>query len=171
LIGELVTDSDREFETLVAPHYPRLLRRLALIVRDPEEAKDLAQATLVRAFEAWHTVDRDEVGPWLMTIGTRLALNEVRRNRRRPSFRLDSEIVSFDDETDDQLWKALGEIRREERAALLLTVLGGYSYAEVASQLEVPAGTAAAWISRAKSHLRGRLMKESGGAYRLRSGA
>lgn len=155
-----MSDNTRDFETLVTPHYPRLVRRLTMIVRDVEEGKDLAQATLLRAFESWSSVDRNDVGPWLMTIGTRLALNEIRRTKRTALWPAARDSVVFDRHSDDELWQALGDLRREERAALLLATLGGYTYAEVASHLDVPPGTAAAWISRAKDHLRSRLGEE-----------
>jgi RNA polymerase sigma-70 factor (ECF subfamily) len=158
---ELLPDGDFDFEALVAPHYSRLVRRLTLIVRDPEEAKDLAQVTLLRAFQAWPTVDRGNVGPWLFTIGTRLALNEIRRRKRRPWWTLEIDVPANPGQIDSALWDALGELRQEERAALVLAVLGGFSYAEIAIQLGVPEGTAASWISRAKGRLRESLAKET----------
>ena len=137
-------------------HYPRLVRRLTLIVRDPHEAEDLAQATLLQAYRAWPNM-RDDVAPWLFTVGTRLALNEVRRRRRwflRPVEELDAigEMSS-----DPDLWAALGQLDRRQRAALVLNVLDGYTQAEIAAQLGVPEGTVASWISRSKAHLRAQL--------------
>jgi RNA polymerase sigma-70 factor (ECF subfamily) len=145
------------FEAMAAAHYPRLVRRLTLVVRDPEEARDLAQSTLERAFAARSSLDGREVGPWLNTIGLRLALNELRRRRRRPWLRLRHDVSSPAGMPDPDLWVALGELRREEVVALVLNALEGYTQAEIAEQLRVPEGTVASWISRAKARLRSRL--------------
>lgn len=40
------------------------------------------------------------------------------------------------------------------RAALLLNVLDGYTQAEIARMLDVPAGTVASWIASGKARLR-----------------
>ena len=70
--------------------------------------------------------------------------------------------------SDPDLWAALGRLRREERAALVLTVLEGYSQAEVATRLGVPEGTVASWLSRTKARLRVELQEEEGPNGRVR---
>ena len=145
------------FEAMAAAHYPRLVRRLTLVVRDAEEAKDLAQATFERAFQARSSLDGREPGPWLTTIGLRLALNEVRRRKRRPWFRLQHDVPGRDGVPDPDLWAALGELRREERVGIVLNILEGYTQGEIAQQLGVPEGTVASWVSRGKARLRARL--------------
>lgn len=55
---------------------------------------------------------------------------------------------------DRGLHEALGTLKREYRAALLLSAVDGYTQAEIAAMLEVPSGTVASWLSRAKAQLR-----------------
>jgi RNA polymerase sigma-70 factor (ECF subfamily) len=55
---------------------------------------------------------------------------------------------------DRDLHEALGALRREYRAALLLNSVDGYTQAEIAAMLQVPSGTVASWLSRAKAQLR-----------------
>jgi DNA-directed RNA polymerase specialized sigma24 family protein len=75
--------SDRAaFTAAISPHYDHLVRRLMLILRDTEEARDVAQSAVMRAFEHRHRFDGQDVRAWLFTIGIRLALNEVRRRSR-----------------------------------------------------------------------------------------
>ena len=49
------------FETEVLPHYAGLVRRLTLIVADGDEARDLAQTSCLRAWEAWDRFDGVDV--------------------------------------------------------------------------------------------------------------
>lgn len=157
-----IANSDREtFDALVATHYARLVRRLTVVVRDPEEAKDLAQATIERAFASRTHVDRLNFEAWLQTIGFRLALNELRRRRRRPWFQLRQDVADGNAMPDTDLWSALGELRREERIAIVWNVLDGYTQAEIASRLGVPEGTVASWVKRGKDHLRAQLKDET----------
>jgi RNA polymerase sigma-70 factor (ECF subfamily) len=147
------------FETAVLPHYAGLVRRLTLLVGDGDQARDLAQTTCLRAWEAWNRFDGADVRAWLYTIGIRLALNEVRRRRRLP-LRVGVEGASWAMAVDPDLWTALASLERRQRAALLLNVLDGYSQVEIGHMLGVPPGTVASWLARAKARLRLLLIEE-----------
>jgi RNA polymerase sigma-70 factor (ECF subfamily) len=143
------------FMASVGPHYPALVRRLTAIMRDRETALDLAQETYLRAYRAWDRFDGADERAWLYTIGLRLAFNERRRLLRwrgllnRPPS--DPPWVVLEDRGLDE---ALRGLRREHRAVLLLNAVDGYTQAEIAAMLQVPPGTVASWLSRAKAHMR-----------------
>ena len=151
--------SDRAaFTAAISPHYDHLVRRLMLILRDTEEARDVAQSAVMRAFEHRHRFDGQDVRGWLFTIGIRLALNEVRRRTRLQRWlRGSAEHLTWAIETDPDLWKALERLEPRHRAALMLNVMDGYTHAEIGAALEVPTGTVASWLSRAKAALRAEL--------------
>jgi RNA polymerase sigma-70 factor (ECF subfamily) len=134
-------------------HQPRLVRRLALIVGDAEEAKDLAQRTFVRAAERWPLPPEQDVASWLSVVGLRLALNERRRRKVWGFISVKETDAMWAIETDPDLWHALSTLDRRTRAALVLTVLEGYTQEEVASALGVARGTVASWLSRARDRL------------------
>ena len=46
---------------------------------------------------------------------------------------------------------ALGNVREEHRAALVLRHMEGLSYAEIAETLGIPDGTAKGWVSRGRA--------------------
>lgn len=149
------------FSAAIAPHYDHLVRRLMLILRDTEEAQDAAQSAVMRAFEHRHRFDGRDVRAWLFTIGIRLALNEARRRTRMQRWLRRSEgSATWAIETDPDLWQALAELEPRHRAALILNVVDGYTHAEIGEALEVPTGTVASWLSRAKATLR---LKLTGG--------
>lgn len=150
-----IRGTSEAFESAVAPHYSGLVRRLTAVLRDPEAGQDLAQEAYLRAFRAWERFDGTDSRAWLHTIGLRLAFNE--RDRRRRWDRLTGDGSGADPwapAEDRRLHDALGALRREHRAALLLSAVDGYTQAEIAAMLEVPPGTVASWLSRAKAQLR-----------------
>jgi RNA polymerase sigma-70 factor (ECF subfamily) len=149
----VIARSDALSEAVHA-HRPWLVRRLALVVRDADEAEDLAQQTFLRAAERWPFPPEQDVARWLAVVGVRLAIDE-RRRRHRWGF---LEIREADQEwaiaTDPDLWQALGDLDRRTRAALIMHVLDGFSQDEVADVFGVPRGTVASWLSRGRAHLR-----------------
>lgn len=80
-----VLAGDREaFRLLVERHQSRVYHRVLSVVRDPEEAEDLAQEAFVRAYTRLADYDpRWAFSTWLQTIATRLALNATRAARVR----------------------------------------------------------------------------------------
>ena len=151
----IVVDLDAE---LVAA-YPLLARRLTLVLHDPEEAQDIAQAAFARALEHRHRFGGGDVRAWLYTIGLRLAFNEVRRRRRLVALG-DEPEPSWAMASEPDLWLALAQLDPQHRAALVLSTLDGYTHAEIATMLGVREGTVSSWLSRSKERLRGILGDE-----------
>lgn len=152
--GTSVATADR-MEVLAAAfraHQPWLVRRLALVVGDAEEARDLAQITFLRAAEHW--TSEHDIAPWLAVVGVRLAISERRRRRRWGFLPLDDGAGSWAIDVDPDLWRAIGQLDRRTRAALVLTVLDGYTQEEVGKTLDLPRGTVASLLSRGREHLR-----------------
>lgn len=133
---------------------PWLVRRLTFVVGDPEEARDLAQQTFLRAAERWPFVPQQDFRAWLAVVGLHLAIDERRRRRRWGFLAVRETDATWAIRTDPDLWRALQELEPRSRAALVLTVLDGYSQDEVATALGVPRGTVASWLSRARDRLR-----------------
>jgi RNA polymerase sigma-70 factor, ECF subfamily len=155
--ADAAPDDSTDLEASFREHMPWLQRRLAAIVGDPEEARDIAQETFARAARAWPLGSRDSVAKWLATVGIRLAIDEVRRRRRWAFLRLDETNARWAIEIDPDLWRAIQRLPGPSRAALLLTVCDGYTQAEVAHVLGVPRGTVASWLARARASLRSSL--------------
>ena len=146
-----------DLDAVFRAHRDRLVRRLALVVGDAEEARDLAQETFMRAAERWPLPDTGDPARWLSTVGVRLAIDERRRRRRWGFLDLRETDATWAMAADPDLWRALSHLDRRTRAAIVLTTLDGYSQDEVAAMLDVPRGTVASWISRGRERIRSEL--------------
>lgn len=145
---------------VASEHRAWLVRRLALVVGDATEAEDLAQQALLRATEHWPLPAGSNVQGWLAVVGVRLAIDERRRRRRWGFLPIRETDQEWAMTADPDLWRAMADLDRQTRAALVLTVLDGYTQDEVAEMLSVPRGTVASWLSRGKARLRSALDKE-----------
>lgn len=141
----------------VRRHESWLVGRLAVVVGDREEARDLVQQTFLRAAEHWPIGSDESVARWLFVVGLRLALNERRRRRRWGFLPIEETDATWALDRDPDLWRALSALDPRTRAALVLTVVEGYSQDEAAEALGVPRGTLASWLSRARTGLRAAL--------------
>ena len=155
--GAAVDRAGRDLDSVFRAHRDWLVRRLALIVGDAEEAHDLAQETFVRLTQHWPLPDSSEPARWLSTVGVRLAIDERRRRRRWGFLDLRDTDATWAIDTDPDLWRALRRLDRRTRAAIVLTTLDGFSQDEVATMLDAPRGTVASWISRGRERLRAEL--------------
>lgn len=142
------------FERAVTPHYAPLVRRLVLVLGNEAEAQDVAQEAYLQAFRSWARFDGTDVRAWLYTIGLRLAFNELRRRRRWLAAIGRMRTPAWHDPADPDLAAALKSLEPRVRAALLLSLVDGYTHAEISAMFSVPTGTVASWISRARVQLR-----------------
>ncbi len=137
---------------------PALRRYARALTRDADAADDLVQDTLVRALRSEHLFHGGAIRSWLYTILTNLNRNRLRSLARRPTL-----IPIEDDDAPDaagpeaggrDIERALGLLVEEPRTALLLVVLEGLAYREVAEVQGVPIGTVMSRLARARAQIR-----------------
>ena len=147
-------DDPAAFELAAGPHYPALVRRLVLVLGNSHDAEDVAQDAYLAAFRSWARFDGVDVRAWLYTIGLRLAFNKLRSRRRLLAAIHRIEPRPQPAPADPDLWAALQALEIRPRTALLLSAVDGYTQAEIGRILDVPEGTVASWLSRARASLR-----------------
>lgn len=137
---------------------PALRRYARALTRDVEMADDLVQDTLVRALRSEHLFHGGDVRTWLYTILTNLNRNRLRSLARRPILaplgEEDAPDLAGPESGARDIERALATLVEEQRAALLLVVLEGLSYREVAQVQGVPIGTVMSRLARARAHIR-----------------
>lgn len=149
-----------------------LLRYLERMLHDAAAAEELVQEVFLRVHRARERYRPEaRFSTWLYRIATRLALNELRRPRRRELHQsLDAEgaapLAGDEGRTDEivdarrraaAVEESLAALPERQRAALWLAVVDGLSYAEVAGVLEVSESAVKSLVHRARSGLAERL--------------
>ena len=146
------------FRQSIQAAIPALRRYARALTRDAETADDLVQDTLVRALRSEHLFHGGEIRSWLYTILTNLNRNRLRSLARRPVL-----TPIEDDDVPDMsgpeaggrdIERALATLAEEQRVALLLVVLEGLSYREVAEVQGVPIGTVMSRLARARAQIK-----------------
>src|ERR1700759_1575373 len=136
---------------------PALRRYARALTRDTETADDLVQDTLVRALRSEHLFIGGDVRAWLYTILTNLNRNRLRSISRRPPLTpiKDSDATLGGPDTGGRdIARALDDLAEEQRSALLLIVLEGLTYREVAEVQGVPIGTVMSRLARARLQIK-----------------
>jgi len=137
---------------------PALRRYGRALTRDAETADDLVQDTLVRALRSEHLFHGGDVRSWLYTILTNLNRNRLRSLSRRPTLTpiedSDAPDAAGPEAGARDIERALGLLVDEQRCALLLVVLEGLTYREVAEVQGVPIGTVMSRLARARAQIK-----------------
>jgi len=146
------------FRQKVEAAIPALRRYARALTRDTDIADDLVQDTLVRALRAEHLFQGDEIRSWLYTILTNLNRNRLRSLARRPVLASiednDAPDLAGPEAGGRDIERALALLVEEQRTALLLVVLEGLSYREVAEVQGVPIGTVMSRLARARVQIK-----------------
>jgi RNA polymerase sigma-70 factor (ECF subfamily) len=146
-----------EFRQRIEAAIPALRRYARALTRDSETADDIVQDTLVRALRSEHLFHDGDVRAWLYTILTNLNRNRLRSLSRRPALSpiKDGDAVTSGPESGSRdIARALDELAEEQRATLLLVVLEGLTYREVAEVQGVPIGTVMSRLARARMQIK-----------------
>jgi len=136
-------------------------------LRDREDAGDALQDGCVRAFRAAHTYRGDaEVATWLHRIVLNVCLNKIQSRERRATVPLDDQVDNEhrSDLTDRRdafadvdargaAAQLLARLPDEQRLAIVLVDVEGYSVAEAADALGVAAGTIKSRCARGRARL------------------
>lgn len=159
LVARLRAGDDDAFELLVARYQAPLFRYLRGLLNDYEQAQDLLQETLLRAFRSIGSLDDPGLlRAWLYRIAHNQAMSALRRRRLISwlplSFGRHLGAPERGALEAAQVAAALERVPTQQRAPLLLHLVAGFSYAEVAELLRVSEGTVRMRISRGRAAFR-----------------
>jgi RNA polymerase sigma-70 factor (ECF subfamily) len=175
-------ESKTRFYALVWPHSPTVLRAARYLMRDPAEADDIAQETMIKAFKAIDSFqDGTDMRAWLMTILRNARIDHIRAAASSAGNvsleQLGAEPANCSDDTggdDDPAWDnpeellegfsdrcvidALHKLPEEIRWTLLLVDVEEMDHEDAAKVMGVPVGTVKSRAFRGRAMLREQLL-------------
>ena len=174
-----VLDGDRErFGALVDRYQARLVNYLFRLLRNVDDAHDLAQEVFVKVYQVLDRYDPQfKFSTWLFRVAQNAAIDQIRRRRLK--------LVSLrqeDDEGDGRDWDLpspergpYGEMRNRERGdaiqeaidtlpweyreLILLRHFGELPYDEIAHLKQMPLGTVKNKLFRGRQMLKDKLQE------------
>ena len=166
-----------DFEAGVLAQLDSLYRTALRMTNNPQEAEDLVQETMLKAFRFAHTYQPGtNLRAWLFRILNTSAINRYRKQATHPTptslpegeeFYLYNQIRDLSGQElsqgaeeevlnqylDEDVYKALNDLPPNFRMAVILADIEGLSYKEIAEALQIPIGTVMSRISRARRQL------------------
>jgi len=172
MIPVAVPDSFGPETAALLPQVRAVIASVLREARDHPDVEDCSHEVLRRALEGRDRLRPDEaLRPWLLGIARHVAIDHLRarhRARRRAAYeangdepgpllveRLADPAPDLDDQFEQKrreqcLREAIDRLTDGQRSAMMMFHLEGLGYQEIADRLEVPLGTVATWISRAR---------------------
>jgi len=152
------------FEELFRRHRDRLWAVALRTTRDPDEASDALQDAMISAFRRAETFrGTAKVSTWLHRIVVNACLDRLRAKKSRPTVPLpetETELTTPDprDRIDEHVTSltvlgALAQLPPDQRVAITLVDLEGWSVDEAADILQCPAGTVKSRCHRGRARL------------------
>lgn len=169
------------FESAIRPHLSTLRGLARRLTGTPDQAEDLVQDTLTRAWKHWHRLDdRDmKLRAWLRRVMVNTFISSrrhhavVRRTAARPDLvdhlvsaqrrraAAQPETVFRGRQRRTAVLEMLEELEEPFKTAVVMVDLHGSSYREVSETLGCPVGTVMSRLHRGRARLRARIQADT----------
>ncbi len=181
--GELIMRSQKgdieAFEELISLHQQQVFTMAYRFMGNYEDASDLAQEALLRAYKSIDKFRLDaSFKTWIYRIVANVCCDEIRRRQRRAEVSLNEPIITekgeirreqgdnsrspeniyLQKEQAEYLQQLISSLAPEYRITLVMRDIQGFSYQEIAEKLGCSLGTVKSRLSRARRVLRDRIV-------------
>jgi RNA polymerase sigma-70 factor, ECF subfamily len=178
LIALAQKGSEKAYRELLDRYQRPVFSLVYRMVRDREQAEDLAQETFIKVFHHIGSYNPSyKFSSWIFKIASNLAIDALRKKElstvsldgsrnAQTTDEIDATRITVEsrDENPEELLEAkqlgaeiesaIGVLRPEYRTAILLRHVEGRPYEEIAEIMNIPLGTVKTYIHRARSELR-----------------
>ncbi|WP_103666166.1 sigma-70 family RNA polymerase sigma factor [Gracilimonas amylolytica] len=169
----------KDFDEEILPHMDALYNFALRLTTDPNDAEDLVQDTIVKAYRFFSSYEKGtNAKAWMFRILKNSFINNYRKTSKKPSQvdydevssyyesiraertdTSDLESLMFREMMDDDLSNALTRLPEDFRTVVLLCDVEGYTYEEIANMLDVPIGTIRSRLHRGRNLLKTELLE------------
>lgn len=165
LIRRAQAGDNDAYTALVRQHEEAVFRLVYLIVRDADDAADVAQEAFVRAYRHLGKFDSNRpLRPWLLQIAANLARNHYRTLGRygammgrlfmlAPRVAPSAEAENARNQQSEALWQAIHRLEQRDQEIIYLRYMLEMSVEETAQILGIRPGTVKSRLSRALDRL------------------
>ena len=175
--SQLIADSQRgdvrAFNVLVEHYQTRLYNLCYRMLGDPDAAADVTQDAFLSAFRNIRRYRGGSFAAWLMRIATNGCYDQLRARQRRPTSSIDALLDDEDhaprqfedvgespderslrNELAGEIQRGLDQLDADQRVAIVLSDIQGFSYDEISAVTGWPLGTVKSRLSRGRAQLR-----------------
>jgi RNA polymerase sigma-70 factor, ECF subfamily len=173
-------DRRRRFEAQVLPHLDAAYRVARWLVRSPDDADDVVQEAMLRAYRSFDALRGSDVKPWLLTIVRNCHFTSLKQQQRRAQVPLpeehdtqdghaliatapDPESSSIHRDEEHALESLIAGLADDYREVLILREIEDMRYREIAAVTNLPIGTVMSRLARARSALKGHWLLQAKG--------
>lgn len=167
--GNLVSirTTRRRFEQQILPHLPAAYNLARWLVWQAQDAEDVAQEAILRAYQFFDTYRGGDSRAWLLTIVRRTCYTWLRQHQAQvlnteafdeglhhgSGTAVDPEALLLSHGQQQLMQHALEALPVEFREVIILRELEELSYKEIAAITELPLGTVMSRLARARARL------------------
>lgn len=178
-VETMENDQPKRFESIVLPHLDSAFNLARWLARNDDDAQDVAQEAMLRAYKFFGSFQGDDAKAWLLTIVRNTYYTWVQKHRARaqdksfdddlhglseddsalidPLPRNNPEVLVMQQATRRIIDRALACLPVDCREIIVLRELEDLSYKEIAAIADIPIGTVMSRLARARKLLRARL--------------
>jgi RNA polymerase sigma factor (sigma-70 family) len=173
-------DRRRRFETQVLPHLDAAYRFARWLARSPDDADDVVQEAMLRAYRGFDALRGSDVKAWLLTIVRNCYSTSFKQQQRRSQVPLpeehdtqdghaliattpDPESASIRRDEEHTLESLIAGLSDDYREVLILREIEDMRYREIAAVTNLPIGTVMSRLARARSALKEHWLLQANG--------
>lgn len=172
-MSQPITPNEPDTAEMIYQYQDRIYRYVLTLVRDPAEAEDLTQDTLLRAYRNYASLrDTASLTSWLYRIATHVCFDRLRQRARHAPLQSEVDLDTLDvpeaeapsllqlveqREMSACVQRYLDDLSDAYRAVILLYDLHGMTGPEIATALRVSLPTVKIRLHRARRKLRAEL--------------
>src|SRR5215510_1424702 len=160
----LDVDERARFEQLVLPHLEAAFNLARWLLRSREDAEDVVQEAMLRAFRFFRGFHGGDARAWLLQIVRNSCYSWLEKHRAaelsvefeeelHPDSSGSPESLAIASDNRERLARAIEDLPPRFREVLVLRELEGCSYKEIATVTSIPIGTVMSALARARQRL------------------